>query len=82
MEGVITLRGAVASKYKSISNFARAIGWTRNKASRIINNEQDITLSEIIEVTNALEIDSQEVFLDIFFAPLSTKWKTKTIKNN
>lgn len=79
MEGVITLRGAVASKYKSISNFARAIGWTRNKASRIINNEQDITLSEIIEVTNALEIDSPEVFLNIFFAPLSTKWK---VKNN
>lgn len=77
MEGVITLRGAVASKYKSISNFARAIGWTRNKASRIINNEQDITLSEIIEVTNALEIDSPEVFLNIFFAPLSTKWKQK-----
>lgn len=79
MEGVITLRGAVASKYKSISNFARAIGWTRNKASRIINNEQDITLSEIIEVTNALEIDSPEVFLNIFFAPLSTKWK---VENN
>ena len=79
MEGVITLRGAVASKYKSISNFARAIGWTRNKASRIINNEQDINLSEIIEVTNALEIDSPEVFLNIFFAPLSTKWK---VKNN
>lgn len=71
---ILTLRGAVLSKFKSISEFARAIGWKANKASRIINGVQTPSVDEIIEMSECLGIDSPEVFIQIFFSSMSTKW--------
>lgn len=70
----ITLRGAVLSKYKSIGSFAEAVGWKRNKVSRILNGVQEATASDIEVMAKNLDINSQDLFMSIFFASLSTKW--------
>lgn len=73
-----SLRGAVLARYKSISDFASAVGWSRGKAWRIINDEQDPDADEITAITRALNLE-QEEFLAIFFKPLSTMWTSETI---
>jgi hypothetical protein len=35
-----TLRGVVMNQYRTITAFARAIGWSYSKAYRIINGKQ------------------------------------------
>lgn len=77
MENILTLRGAVLSKYKTIGAFANAVGWKRNKASRIINGVQEPNSVEIQEITACLEIDNSQVFMQIFFTSLSTMWTNK-----
>lgn len=74
MDDKITMRGAVLSKFKSISSFAEVVGWKRNKASRVLNGVQEPTLSDIETMATALNIHTAEAFADIFFASLSTKW--------
>lgn len=69
-----TIRGIVLSNYKSISAFAREIGWGRQKAQRIINGIQEPTLSDIEKMASLLNIKTIEAFTSIFFANLSTLW--------
>ena len=75
---IITLRGAVISKYKTIGNFANAIHWKRTKASRIINGIQSPDVLEIQALADCLNITDSATFMLIFFAPLSTKWTFNT----
>lgn len=70
----ITLRGVILSKYRTIGEFSDAIGWKRNKAGRIIRGEQELSMSDIVEITNVLEIEDRQLFDNIFFPQLSTKW--------
>lgn len=74
MEETITLRGLVLSKYKTIGDFAKAIGWQRNKASRIVNGKQYPNTEEIQRITECLNSNSINLFVHIFFAPMSTMW--------
>lgn len=69
-----TYRGLVFSKFHSISDFARGTGWSRNKASRIVNGLQEPNSDDIADMVRVFEISSQEDFMEIFFAELSTKW--------
>lgn len=73
----ITLKGLVISKYGNVGNFAKALGWSRNKTMRIVNGIQEPHPCEIVEMTEVLDISTQELFMQIFFNPLSTKWTTK-----
>lgn len=79
MNNSITLRGLALSKYKNISAFAEAIGWQRNKASRILNALQEPNPKEIAELVKVLDINSQKMFFDIFFASLSEIWTKQTV---
>lgn len=74
MPDIMTLRGVAISQYRSIGKFANAIGWTRNKASRIINGVQAPSVDDVEKMAICLHIDTQEVFMQIFFGSLSTKW--------
>ena len=67
-------RGLIFSKYKSITEFAAAIGWTRNKASRIANGIQEPDAEDMERMADALDIVSPEQFMNVFFRQLSTKW--------
>lgn len=73
MTDMLTLRGVVLSKYKTIGEFSEAIGWQRNKSSRILNGIQTPDINDIEEITQCLEIDTVNDFMQIFFAPLVHK---------
>lgn len=57
MEGTVGIRGVVYDKYKSISAFADAIGWTRQKATLIIYGNQEPNLDEVDKMSKALNLD-------------------------
>lgn len=65
------LKSKVLAKFFSITAFAVAIGWSRNKASRIVNGIQEPTCDDIVDLTTVLDLGEKE-FFDVFFARLST----------
>ena len=67
------IRGAVFSKFPSIVAFAEAIGWKRNKASRIINGTQMPTVEDVEKIASCLGISNHDAFMSIFFPGLFTK---------
>ena len=70
----MTLRGKVLSRYKTVSDFAEAIGWSRNKASRIVNGVQEPDTNEMQQLAELLQISTAEDFTALFFPKMSTKW--------
>lgn len=66
MEG-ITFRGLVYSKYKTIADFAQAIGWTRQKATNIVNGMQEPSLDDTDKMSKALDLTLDETAR--FFLP-------------
>ena len=61
------IRGAVFSKFPSILAFAKAIGWNRRKAAKIVNGTQRPNAEEMEAMAKQLGIDNAEDFMDIFF---------------
>ena len=49
------LRGLVYTKYRSASEMARAIGWSKRKISRIITGKQPPAIKDIFALTEALD---------------------------
>ena len=65
------LKGIVLQKFFSITNFAAAMKWSRNKATRILNGVSEPTIDDIVGMTEVLELD-EKTFVVIFFSRLST----------
>lgn len=76
----MTYRGLVYSNFRTVSDFATAIGWSRNKASRIVNGIQEPDAEDMVRMAELFGICTPEKFMEIFFAPLSTKWTTSRDK--
>lgn len=57
------LRGKVYSRFRSISAMARALGWTKQKASRIISRKQEPTIDDVKSLSVALGESLEEVAL-------------------
>jgi len=67
MEGNVGIRGVVYDRYKSIAAFADAIGWTRQKATLIINGNQEPNLDDVDKMSKALNLDFEKTAR--FFLP-------------
>lgn len=67
------IRGAVFSKFNSISAFADAICWKRTKASRIVNGIQRPSANDMEQIAKCLDITDAAKFVSIFFPGESTK---------
>ena len=67
------IRGAVFSKFSSIISFANAIGWKRNKASRIVNGIQNPSVEDMEQMAECLSISDAMTFVSIFFPGVFTK---------
>lgn len=67
----LTIRGLVFSKFNSISEFANAIGWQRNKAARIINKKQEPSKKDMEDMITVLEIPEASV-APVFFGSMFT----------
>ncbi len=68
---ISSLKSKVLGKFFTITAFAEAIGWSRNKASRIVSGSQEPTLDDVVSITTVLCLNEEE-FFNIFFAALST----------
>lgn len=68
------LRGAVLSKYPSITAFAEAMKWDRKKASRIVNRVQTPSVDDMYQMADLLGITDCDSFVHIFLPLLPTKW--------
>lgn len=58
---MINLRGIVYGQYKSIADLARALGWTRQKTTRIINMKQEPSLDDVKSLSVALNKSFDDV---------------------
>lgn len=67
------IRGAVFTRFPNISAFADAIGWTRQKASRIVNGLQRPTAEDMEDMARCLNIVEADEFMAVFFPSESTK---------
>lgn len=68
----LTIRGLVFSKFNSIGDFAAAIGWQRNKASRIVNRKQEPSKKDMEDMIVTLEIPEAYV-APVFFGSMFTE---------
>ena len=68
----ITLRGLVISRFGTLTNFAKALGWSERKVSYIISGKQEASASDIEAMAAQLSIDIPEEMRRIFFATPST----------
>ena len=68
----LTIRGLVFSKFNSIGEFATAIGWQRNKASRIVNKKQAPSKKDLADMIATLEIPEAYV-APVFFGSMFTE---------
>ncbi len=66
------LRGTIFAKYRTIKEFSDAIGWQRNKSSRILNGSQEPDSDDMRALVVLLQLTPEE-FIDIFFAEQFTK---------
>jgi len=68
------LRGAVLSKYPTITAFAQDMKWDRKKASRIVNHVQNPSVEDLYKMSDTLGVSDCESFVAIFLPSLTTKW--------
>ncbi len=66
------IRGLVFSRYRTIGEFSDAIGWKRNKSSRILNGIQEPDSRDMRAIAELFELSSEE-FVNIFFEEQFTK---------
>lgn len=55
------IRSLVMGLYPSRTAFAKAVGWTRQKASNIIEGKQEPTLDDCYVIANAVGKDADEI---------------------
>lgn len=68
------LKGAVFARFQNITAFAKAMGWDRKKASRIVNHVQKPTASDMEKMAIVLDVKDAETFVDLFLPSVSTMW--------
>lgn len=55
------IRGIVFGHYSSITAFAKAVNWSRQKASNIIEGKQEPSLDDIYVISRAVFKDADEI---------------------
>jgi len=65
--GYNNLRGRIIAKFRTIMNFAKAVGWSNRKAYDIINGRQEMTLNDMEVICSALEIEIPSDIRELFF---------------
>lgn len=65
--GYNNLRGRIITRFHTIVNFAKSVGWSNRKAYDIINGRQEMTLNDMEVICNALEIEIPSDVRELFF---------------
>lgn len=61
MAKVRGLRGAIYERFDSEAEFARVLGWPKQKLNRITTGHREPTITEVNEFAQALKIPVSEV---------------------
>lgn len=64
---LIELRSRVYRRFHSMAEFAKAMGWDASKVRRIMAGQQQPDVGEILQMAEALGVESAEDFMLIFF---------------
>lgn len=64
------LRGEIVAKYRTQNSFADAIGWHKNKVSKLLNGAYKPNTDEVAAIVSALNLDS-DGFCAIFLPKAS-----------
>lgn len=64
------LRGEIVAKFRTQSAFARAIGWHRNKISKLVLGEYKPDTDEVAAIADVLSLNQDE-FCSIFLPKTS-----------
>ena len=71
----MNLRGIILSRYKSIAEFSREIGWDQKKTGQIVNGTRQPTADDMVVIAKAAGFANDcNLFVHFFFPTLSTKW--------
>ena len=68
MGAEVNLRGIVVSKFGSVANFAKAIGWGYSKTNRIVGGRQEPDVEDIKQMARCLEINDPQAIVSIFLS--------------
>lgn len=68
----LTLRGLIFNKFRTITEFAAAAHWERNKASRIANGTQQPSKADMETLITVLGIPEKHV-APVFFGSMFTE---------
>lgn len=68
----LTLRGIVFDKYPTIGKFAEAMGWSRNKASGIVNGKRQPSKADMEDLISEFSITPESI-APIFFGSMFTE---------
>ena len=66
------LRGRIIAMYRTITAFAKVIGWSNRKAYDIVNFRQEMTAKDIEDLCRVLKVEIQGDIRNLFFPHLST----------
>lgn len=67
MSEQITAKGVALSMFKSISGFAKALGWSRSKASRVLSNLDSASMADIRDMCRVMRLSDPETIIALFF---------------
>lgn len=62
---LLELKGAIVAKYGTQGKFAKEIGWTDNKMSRLVQGSYKPNTDEVVRIIDKLELDEAQ-YLRIF----------------
>lgn len=65
------LRGEIVAKFRTQTAFAKAIGWHKNKVSKLVLGEYKPDTDEVAEITDTLDLD-EAGFCSIFLPKVSS----------
>lgn len=64
------LRGEISAEYRTQVAFSSAIGWHKNKVSKMLSGKYKPNTDEVAEIAEALHLDERR-YCDIFLAQKS-----------
>ena len=70
-------RGRVIEKFGTVGEFAKAMDWSRRKASYTTTGRQALTVTEAEECAEVLGVDNPGDFIRVFHPALVDKWTKK-----
>lgn len=63
------LKGTIISRFGNLDALAKALGWKKDRLSRIINHRQKMTVDDMVAIGQALGITSTGELAEIFSLP-------------